>query len=196
MKNIERRSVAQEVRADVEDDRPTIEGYAAVFNSETEIWSGFFEEVAPGAFKNSLRSDDPVALFNHDSSLPLGRKSADTLELREDKTGLNYKIFPPDTQIGRDLQTSIKRGDVKGSSFGFVVVEETMREEKDGTFHRTINEAQLLDVSPVTFPAYNDTSVAVRSLDKFKEEKNSTHEHTPGWEEDSRKRRMELAEKA
>lgn len=172
MDNMERRSGDLEIRADLDGDTPTIEGYAAVFNSETELWRDSFEQIAPGAFENVLksRSNDTVALYNHDSNLILGRRSAKTLELSEDKKGLRYKISLPNTSTGNDLKESVKRGDVKGSSFGFTVKAEEWREDK-GKMHRTITEiGQLFDVGPVTFPAYSDTTVAARSLDKFRGE--------------------------
>lgn len=167
---IERRMVEMEVRLDNEDDKPTISGLGAVFNKRAEIFPGFFEEILPGAFDDVLKSDDVRALFNHDSNNILGRKSAGTLELRSDKKGLDYKIFPPDTQVGRDVQVSIDRGDVTGSSFSFTVAKngDSWEERDDGTVLRTITKIKSLgDIGPVTFPAYNDTTVAVRSRDDF-----------------------------
>lgn len=157
-----------------EDDGPgTIQGYAAVFHSETdpgteyELWSDptmrAVERVARGAFSRAIREqDDCRACFNHDSNLLLGRTAAGTCRLTEDETGLRYDVDLPDTTLGRDVAELIDRGDVTGSSFGFVVEQESWREseEEDGkrVAVRTIESVRLLDVGPVTYPAYAGTS--------------------------------------
>ena len=146
-------------------DGRTLVGYAAVFNQETQIGDarcGFREVVAPGAFKDSLASDDCRALWNHDSACVLGRKSAGSLRMVEDDHGLRVEIDLPETQCGRDVAALVKRGDVTGMSFGF----ETKRDEwnSDRTV-RTLRACRLFDVSPVTYPAYEGTDVALRSRD-------------------------------
>ncbi len=142
-----------------------ITGYAAVFNSLSEDLGGFREKINPGAFASAIKKSDTVALFNHDSNIVLGRSSAGTLRLKEDKSGLHMEIDPPDTQAARDLMVSIQRGDIKQQSFGFVVKNDSW-ETVDGEEIRTIGEVEeLYDVSPVTYPAYPDTSVALRSLE-------------------------------
>ncbi len=147
---------------------PIIEGYAAVFNKPSEDLGGFTEFIAPGAFTNSIKNDDVRALINHDTGLStIGRTSAGTLELSEDKHGLKYRVQPPDTSAGRDIVELIKRGDITQSSFGFQTVTDKW-ETIDGAEVRTVIEAKLFDVSPVTFAAYPDTEVAVRSLEKHK----------------------------
>ena len=154
-----------------DDSLPKIEGYAVVFNSDSEEM-GFIEQIAPGAFKKALKTSDVRALFNHDGNIILGRTSAGTLELKEDKTGLFMSLTPPDTQLIRDMVlTPIERKDITGQSFGFTVaVDEWKNLDKDIP-KRTITEvAELFDVGPVTFPAYTETSVALRSLDKIKED--------------------------
>jgi len=151
------------------DELPKIEGYAAVFNKDSEDM-GFIERIAPGAFKNSLKTSDVRALFNHDSNIILGRKSSGTLELKEDKKGLFMSVTPPDTQLVRDMVLSpIERGDVTQQSFGFTVQSDDWDYRDNEPSIRTITEIrELFDVSPVTFPAYPDTAVALRSLDKIK----------------------------
>ncbi len=150
-----------------EGEKPKIIGHAAVFDSPTVI-QGFFgsftEEIAPGAFEESIKEDDIRGLFNHDPNLILGRNKANTLELEEDKTGLRYEIDPPETSAGKDTLISIERGDVTGSSFGFNVIEEKWEfsEDDDKPDKRTLIKVKLWDVSPVTFPAFDDTDVAVR----------------------------------
>ena len=113
---------------------------------------------------------DVRALKNHDSNLLLGRTKAGTLELEENKTGLRFKVKLPDTTAGRDVAAEVKRGDITGCSFSFTV-EENGNEwlEKDGIIKRTIRVfKRIFDVGPVVFPAYPDTTVAVRSMDQFK----------------------------
>lgn len=138
-------------------------GYAAVFGAEADIGGWFRERIQPGAFAKSIgRGDDVRALWNHDPSQILGRTASGTLKLREDEHGLHVEIDPPDTQLGRDVTTLIKRGDISQMSFGFRVVSDKW-EMRDGVEVRTILEADLFDVSPVTFPAYEATSISVRS---------------------------------
>lgn len=146
----------------------TIAGYAAVFNSETDIGGMFREQIAPGAFKSSL-SADVRALFDHDTSHVLGRTKAGTLRMSEDAHGLAVEIDLPDTQTGRDLRESMARGDIDGMSFGFRVTKQEW-DESGETPLRTIREVELFEVSVVTFPAYADTEVALRSLDEARKE--------------------------
>lgn len=147
-----------------------IVGLGAVFNKRSEDL-GFIEVIHPGAFKNAIKTSDARALYNHDSNqLPLGRQSSGTLRLSETSKGLKYEIDPPDTQLARDLQISIDRGDINQSSFAFSV-EEDKWERIDGADVRTIlSVREIFDVSPVVYPAYTDTTVAVRSRDKWKSE--------------------------
>lgn len=155
-----------EVRAD---QPPVIEGHAAVFNTLSEPLGGFREKIAPGAFKRTLReSPDVRALVDHDASKVIGRTTAGTLEVREDSTGLKVRITPPDTSAGRDILASIRRGDIDQMSFGFSVREEKWehkRSDEDDMDIRTLIDVDLFEVSAVAFPAYPDTSVAVRSHD-------------------------------
>ncbi len=166
---LERRAfVAVELRVEGEGDEPKrLVGHAAVFNSLSEDLGGFRERVAPGAFAASLAGDDIRALFNHDPNQVLGRNRAGTLKLAEDDTGLAIAITPPDTQAGRDLTVSIERGDVSQMSFGFRTLSDEWSME-DGDQVRTLKAVRLFDVSPVTFPAYPQTDVALRGLETWK----------------------------
>jgi hypothetical protein len=145
---------------------PKIIGHAAVFGKRTQIWEGFYEEVAPGAFTEAIKSDDVYALWNHDPSNVLGNTGARTLTLSEDDKGLRYEIVPPDTTLGRDLTTLIKRGDVRKSSFGFNIDDEKITKlgEGKGVLRTIVRVKPLFDVSPVTFPAYPQTDVHVRMI--------------------------------
>lgn len=164
MDEIERRSFqVKELRvASEEDESRKISGYAAVFNKLSDDLGGFQEKIARGAFANSLLISDVRALWNHDPNFPLGRLKAGTLSLAEDETGLQFTIDPPDTQCARDLITSMKRGDVDQMSFGFRTKRDHWEQSGDKVI-RTLLEVELYDVSPVTYPAYPQTSAQVRS---------------------------------
>jgi len=160
----------QELRVKKDGDKSTLTGYAAVFNSLSEDLGGFREKIDPGAFKAALKKSDCRALFNHDSNFVIGRQSAKTLRLKEDGTGLFMEVDLPETQFARDLMVSVERGDITQQSFGFTVkVDEWEEDRSTGKTTRTLKEIdELFDVSPVTFPAYPDTTVAKRSLDTYK----------------------------
>lgn len=147
-----------------------IEGYAAVFNTPAIIADLFSEEIEPGAFRKAIVRDDVRALVDHDSGRILGRNRAGTLRLAEDSKGLHVEISPPDTQTARDLMVSMERGDVTQMSFNFSMYGgDGGVETWDLTGNmptRSIDEVgELYDVSVVTFPAYPETSAAVRSLE-------------------------------
>ena len=164
---IERRALSAplEVRADGK----TIGGYAAVFNSETDIGGMFREKIAPGAFSPSLNGD-VRALWNHDTNHVLGRTKAGTLRLSEDNHGLAVEIDLPDTQAARDLRENMRLGNVDGMSFGFRVTKQEW-DETGAIPLRTIQEVELFEVSAVTFPAYEDTEIALRSLEGERSER-------------------------
>jgi HK97 family phage prohead protease len=171
----ERRTLQVKVEARADEGEPrTLRGYGAVFNQRTDILGLFEEQIAPGAFTAAIGRDDVRALFNHDPNHVLGRSSAGTLRLLEDETGLRYDIDPPDTQSGRDVVTLIARGDVQGSSFSFETEEESWDYPKEGIPLRTITRAKLYDVGPVTFPAYEQTTVSARSRVEATRQPNDT----------------------
>jgi len=154
-----------QTRSDDETEK-VIEGYFVVFNSETELFPGAFEEIAPEAFNNTL-SNDIRALINHDTNLVLGRTKAGTLELEVDEKGLfgRIKINENDTDA-MNLYERVKRGDVDQCSFGFNILKEDVEHRDDGTIKWTIREVDLHEVSVVTFPAYQETSVQARMREK------------------------------
>jgi len=100
----------------------------------------------------------------------IGRSTAGTLRMAEDKTGLSVEIDLPDTTDGRDIATLIERGDISGMSFGFIVTKQTWDETGDVP-KRTIEAVELHEVSIVAFPAYDDTTIAMRSLDDARKAK-------------------------
>jgi HK97 family phage prohead protease len=142
-----------------------IEGYAAIFNQRSLDLGGFVEEILPGAFTRTLQARDQVALWSHDTSKPLGRKSRGTLTISEDETGLSVRITPPDTSWGRDALVSVERGDAQGMSFGFIVPQggDAWRQE-GGKVIRSLIDVDLIEFSPVVFPAYPQTSATTREI--------------------------------
>jgi len=164
----ESRTFKMEFRAD--DDSKTIEGYGAVFDSLSENLGGFREKIEKGAFDDVL-TDDVRALINHDPNLLLARTKSNTLKISVDDHGLRYSFTPPDTSYANDLKESITRGDLDQSSFAFTIEEDDWSEDDDGRVVRTIKKfRKLFDVSPVTYPAYQDATVAIRSMGQRKED--------------------------
>jgi HK97 family phage prohead protease len=164
--NIERRAYVANLSLEERDGSPPkIRGHAAVFNQLSEDLGGFREQISPGAFATAIVEDDVRALFNHDPNFVLGRNRSGTLLMSEDEGGLAVEIDPPDTQWARDLMQSMRRGDISQMSFGFRVDKggQSWAKTDQGSI-RTITKARLFDVSPVTFPAYPQTDVAVREL--------------------------------
>lgn len=142
----------------------TVRGVAAVYQRATTIAGLFTEEIAAGAFADSLATFDQRALYQHDDARPLGRRSAGTLRIEDADTGLNVEIDLPASAT--DVREAIARGDVDGMSIGFRVISDEWTEDDDGKLpHRRILRADLVEVSPVTFPAYTETSIALRDQD-------------------------------
>lgn len=149
-----------------DDGKKTMRGHAAVFGQLSEDLGGFREQISPGAFADAIGTDDVRALFNHDPNFVLGRNRSKTLRLSEDATGLAIEIDPPDTQYARDLLVSMERGDITQMSFGFSARPggQDWAKNDAGQTVRTLKKVRLFDVSPVTYPAYPQTDVAVREL--------------------------------
>lgn len=142
-----------------------IEGYFAVFNSNYQLWEGASESVAPGAFDDTL-GDDVRALIDHDSRLVIGRNTVHTLELRQDEHGLWGSVeINPNDQDALNLYARVQRGDVDQCSIGFDIVAEDYEVRENGDVHWTIRKVKLWEVSVVTFPAYESTSVKARAKD-------------------------------
>jgi HK97 family phage prohead protease len=154
---LERRAVDTAFNITNAGDRWTFTGYAAKFDTRSHDLGGFIETVRGGAFRRALNEGQDVrALINHDAGLILGRTASGTLKLAEDSTGLHYEVAAPDTSYARDLAESMQRGDVTQSSFSFRVRQDDWQKEGRGRL-RTLIDVDLLDVSPVTYPAYEDT---------------------------------------
>jgi len=182
-------------------DNPTITGYAAVFyradepGSEFALGADIVERIMPGAF-DAIAADDVRALFNHDSNHVLGRSTSGTLKLTVDDKGLRYDIDLPDTQLARDLRTSIERGDISGSSFAFTIPEggQEYREEGDHVV-REVRAVTLYDVGPVTYPAYEaSTSHARSEVAAWRESQETEDEPAPAIARDVVRATARLAE--
>lgn len=143
----------------------TIRGYAAKFNRWSQDLGGWKEQLSPGCFSEALKKSDPVCLFNHDSNLILGRTSACTLEVKEDRVGLFFtcSLLPFDS-MAYGLARRIDRRDIHQCSFCFSLAEDEWKFAKnygDLDERTVVKVAELFDVSPVTRPAYRDTACEV-----------------------------------
>ena len=157
---------AIEYKTDSEGKGKKLKGYSARFGEITDLY-WFDEEIMPGAFLNAIKDDDVRALIDHNPSLIIGRNKANTLELLEDNIGLFAIIDPPDTTAGKDIITSVERGDVTGQSFSFRVNEENWisgKKRGEGKNDlRQIKDVMLRDVSIVTYPQYKTTDISYRN---------------------------------
>ena len=149
-----------------EADEGKIVGYAAMFNKWSQNLGGFKEIIRNTAFSRSLEEGADVRFtFNHDKNYVLGRTTSKTLSLSTDKKGLQVENTPPETVWAQDLITSVKRGDIDQMSFAFDVPKGGDKwYSKDGETKRELSDVNLHDVSIVTYPAYLQTSVAVREI--------------------------------
>lgn len=167
IKGIERRTVTAELRADADF---SLVGYAAKYNSVSKDLGGFREVIKPGAFTRSIQNGaDVKCLFNHQPNNLLGRTRSGTLTLSEDSTGLRFRCqLDKSQQEHRDLYAKVQRGDIDECSFAFTVApggqqwEDGPQENGNPMYKRTLTDVDLIDVSAVTYPAYNDTSVGAR----------------------------------
>lgn len=173
IKNIdeaERRMISEPVELREEGEKRYFEGYAFKFGAIADLGS-FTEEVSPGA-ADEVMNDDVRGLFNHEPNLVLGRTKSGTMRMSIDPIGLKYTIdFNPNDTDHTNLMEKVKRGDISQSSFAFRVKDDKW-ETRNGKDHRIITKfKRLIDVSPVTYPAYQDATVAARSLSKINNNK-------------------------
>lgn len=159
----------------LDSDSRILSGYAAVFNSESKDLGGFTEMISPTAFEGVIERSDVFAVLDHDRNKVLARSKMGkgSLELNIDKKGLQFRFESPNTTLGNDVLSMVKRGDLTDASFCFTVEDESWQKREDGTYLRTINKiGDLFDVAICYNGAYPEsyTEVALRSLDKFKEE--------------------------
>lgn len=164
MADTERRYTKKPVELRAKQESRSIGGYAAVFNRQSSNLGGFVEVVDPAAF-NASRGDgwpDVIARYNHDDNMLLGSTGGGTLRLVVDGTGLDYEVVPPNSM--RQVVEWIERGDVRKSSFAFRTIEDEWGLTDQGFPMRTLIRVQLVDVAPVTTPAYPDSTSGLRSL--------------------------------
>lgn len=177
-----------------EDGKRFIEGYFSVFNQPYEVFPGWIEEIAPGAFARTLREGKDVkVLWNHNSDIVLGSTQNHTATLREDDTGLfGSDEINEEDQDAKNGYARVSRGDVRGCSFGFDIrgMEESW--DDDGTYRTRITDVELYEVSPCTFPAYSQTSISARNREVFEDAKKrfdeAQEQKRKEWRENMKKR--------
>jgi len=163
-----------ELRAAEDGNSRHVEGYAMVFDSQSEFL-GFYETIERGAITQELVDEcDIFATFNHDMNKVFARsnKTQGSLSLSVDEKGLKFEFDVPNTALGDELLEYMRRGDINKCSFAFALDpnddEAETWESKDGVYFRTIHKiAALFDISVVWTPAYTDTEVSKRAKDKI-----------------------------
>ena len=184
----------------IQEDSRTVEGYAVVTNSESRDLGGFVEVIAPEALEGDIiQRSDVLALLDHNQSrgvLARSKYGKGSLTLEVDDKGLLYRFEAPKTPLGDELVEALKRGDISTSSFAFTVKTDEWTKREDGTYLRTIKEfGELYDISPVFREAYEETSVALRSLEEFKNNEVPAdvkeQEETPAEQEQEQEQKQE-----
>jgi uncharacterized protein len=178
IKEIRALPVTLEIReANEENEKRTISGSIKYNTESAEMrdWWGdtFVEEIAAGAFDESLKTRGVVGLWSHDTSKVLGSTKSGTLRIESGEKELRFELDLPNTTVGNDAWEMIKRGDVDGVSFGMRVTKDKWSQiERNGEkiYKRSILDAELYEISPVAFPAYPANEVSVRSLDEYREQ--------------------------
>ena len=186
----------QDLELRQEGDDNVVVGYGSVFNTLSNELGGFREIIAEGAFDGRLE-DDVRFLINHEG-LPLARTTNGTLKLTTDERGLKYEARVANTSLGRDLIELMRNGTINQSSFAFVVEDDSW-EMRDGINVRTINKvSRLYDVSAVTYPAYEEASVALRSMEEWKktEDEKVFKENLEKEKEEREKEEMDLTKRS
>lgn len=165
MQDVERRKTDHKVEYREEGEEKFFEGYGIVFNTPTDM-GPFMEEVAPGA-ESEVMNDDVRGLMNHSEDMVLGRTKSGTMTLSVDSIGVRYKIlYNPNDPDHVRAREKVMRGDISQSSFAFRVKDDKW-EKRNGKEHRTITKfSRLIDMSLVTYAAYESTTVAMRSANR------------------------------
>ena len=190
--NKEQRSITSELT--ISTDSRLVEGYALLFNTESRDLGGFVEIIEPTSLDGVIEKSDVFCVLNHQNErgiLARSKNGSGSLILEVDERGLKYLFEAPNTALGDELLEYLKRGDITGSSFAFVVNEDKW-ENRDGSYLRKIKSFDLLfDVSPVFSPAYEETSVAKRSLDNILEDQKKAEEAKKAIEEQAKKEELD-----
>lgn len=162
------------VRSEEDGGKKFIEGYFVVFNEETELFPGYFEKIAPGAFE--VEGRDIRCLYNHNWDIVLGRQGVGTLEVRTDEKGIWGRVeINADDPQAMAAYARIRRGDIYGCSFGFDldINGEKIVTNTDGTMHSTITKGTIYEISPCVFPAYEQTEINARCKKAKEQVRNS-----------------------
>lgn len=169
MDKIEQRSILAVVKMEQRSsgETPVFKGLPIVFNSRSEDLGDFVEEIDPGAMEG-VKVSDCIACFEHDRKLLLGSVGGGTLRLKTEERGVACEIDPCDTTISRDCRIHVARGDVRYMSYKFIVAEERWNFDAAKPVRRIMRFEEILDVTLTTTPAYKDTKVAMRSMEKGK----------------------------
>ena len=165
-------SIASDFKTRAEGEAKYIEGYFSVFNQPYELWDDAYEIIDSDAF-NDIEGADVRALINHDTTLVMGRTSANTLSLKTDSYGLwGSVLINENDQDAMNAYARVQRGDVNQCSFGFEITEQEVKFENDKTIF-VIKGVKLHEISICTFPAYEATHVQARKdeLNKLNEER-------------------------
>jgi uncharacterized protein len=191
-------SAATELRASGSGDSLVLTGYAAKFNVLSHDLGNYREQIAPGAFRESIANgDDVVCTFNHDSNSVLGRTKSGTLKVAEDSTGLAFRCqLDPNQQSHRSIHAAVKRGDVSDCSFAFQCPEGGCDFNQRGTLEdgktpcniRTLRKVKLLDCSVVVRPAYPSTSVDARKAVVRFDDQTAIKAQIAAWEQRRKQR--------
>lgn len=196
MQKMERRTIKSDRAFETReaDGKRYIEGYFSVFDKPYEVYSGWIETIAPGAFSRTLAENHDVkVLWNHNTNIVMGSTENRTAHLEQDEYGLRgWDEINEDDQDARNVYARIARGDVRGCSFGFDIrgMEESW--DDDGTYRTRLTDVELYEVSPCTFPAYEQTSISARNRKSLEEAKRrherAKEEKIERWREDMKKR--------
>lgn len=159
MSKVEIRAVS-DVSFSMSGDKPRIDARAILFDSWSVDLGGFRERMLPGSV---TLDSDLVALFDHDTSMVLGRVSAGTMDVRSDMAGVAFTAYLPDTTWAKDLKVSMERGDIKGCSYRMMVEEDKWYVDMNGQVCRDVIKASVSELTVTSMPAYPETTAEARS---------------------------------
>ena len=169
---MEIRNVAYKVTSS-DDEKRTIEGYAALFNVKSDGLDWLEEIIEPGAFDGVIAKSDVKAYVNHDERrglLARCKNGKGSMILSVDTRGLKFSFEAPKTSLGEEVMENIRRGDVDECSFAFTVESDTWEQKDDINWKRTIHKVEkLFDVSVVYDAAYSKTTVSLRGKEQAEE---------------------------
>ena len=177
-----------------------VDGLGIVYDREVEIWPGFFETIAPGAFGRSVKGAEIKSFFNHNPDFVLSTtRSKPALHLEETEKGLRFKSPIPPTSYGEDLRVNLERKNVRGASFSFTVTKDVVTIDERGDVHRRITEGDMYEIGPVTNPAYPQAKVGLRDAEtaarEIRERMKAEENESAGADLDLRKCKLSLLER-